>query len=49
MCDLPANFEQLESEHNKHYDPWANPCPSCGSEEMGDNVCLNCGEVFEDE
>ena len=46
--DLPANWEQVESEYNRHYDPWSDSCPSCDSEEMGDNVCLKCGEVFDD-
>ena len=57
MVDLPPNWDQLESEYNRHYDPYATTCPECGREdceeefmdEDGDfqTKCSVCGYIYE--
>lgn len=50
------NWEQLESEYNKHYDPYADKCFHCGAEDSFEDdedeagkfwFCSNCGERVE--
>lgn len=55
MTNLPSNWDALESEYNKHYDPLADKCPECGSEDLIENPgelfikCANCGhDILED-
>lgn len=58
MNDWPDNWDQCESEHNRHYDPYAEKCPECGAEDTLEEVvdeedgmsiyirCRMCGEVI---
>lgn len=48
MNNWPSNWEQCESEYNEHYDPYAEKCPECGTEDNFDNdVCFYCGYEIE--
>ncbi len=35
--DYPVNWDQCESEHNKHYDPYEETCELCS--DLGLNYC----------
>jgi len=54
--NLPSNWDPLESEYNRHYDPYAEKCPDCRAEDSFEQdedddglfwFCRACGERME--
>ena len=46
MVELPDNWGQLESEHNRHYDPYAIRCSECGAEDSFEKDEDDDGEFY---
>ena len=48
------DWDSLEKEYNKNYDPYSSSCPQCGAEDMDvehkdQTYCFKCGYVYRDE